>query len=221
MSADSARLILQDGTPLVLFNAWNWPQDLAVGAVNPRFAQACRDAVHHLYERSCRAIYYVGSTQTRATGEERNRGYREGIAELQGLVGEGEFMTDQISISEVVKLLAERHQDDGPIGIVAFDDSIAFQFLSRLQELGYRAPQHFKIVGCNNEYLAKECFPALTTIGVPYELQARLAFRMLLQHMDPSKGLEQEYIEHFSFPLPKEQRSIDIPLQLIERLSTQ
>lgn len=82
MTPETTRQIVGDGTPLVLFNAWDWPQDIAIHAVNLNFADGCVQAVHHLVEQGCEALIYLSSVRSKATNEQRLKGFRQGLAEL-------------------------------------------------------------------------------------------------------------------------------------------
>ena len=75
MGMDSTREIVNSGTPLVLINGWGWPEDIAVGAVNLGFAEACRQSTKLLVDRGCDSLIYVGSKCSNVIDEQRRNGY--------------------------------------------------------------------------------------------------------------------------------------------------
>lgn len=220
MSPDSTRQIVGVGTPLVLFNAWNWPEDLAVGAVNLDVGTACIDGLKHLAAQGCRTMFYLGRSQSYATNVERKRGFRQGLSELSDeVLYASQLDVDVTSYAECVAITQEHKADDGPIGIMSFDDMVALKFMSAVLEKGYRVPQDYKIMGINNDTISSSCYPQISTFDIPYGQQAQIAIGLMLRELGEESKLNDEQ-EPTLLPEPGV-HEVRIPLTMVPRLSTQ
>ncbi len=220
MSYESTRAIVSDGTPLVLFNAWSWPEDIAIGAVNLDFRQACVDGVKHLREQGCEWIGYIGPSPSNATDKQRRGGYLEGIRLLNMEEQAGCFDIQADSDYEkVIDELALNHVERYSIGILVFDDAMAYRFLMKAMEKGYRIPGQFKVMGINNSYYAKFSYPGLTSVDITYDLQANLALDWLLNPSTPPTALLHQ-IPGEKEPYSIAGTTVNIAAQLVIREST-
>jgi LacI family transcriptional regulator len=220
MSYESTRAIVSDGTPMVLFNAWEWPEDIAIGAVNVDFHQACIDGAKHLHEQGCGWFGYIGPSPSNATDLQRRGGFIKGIQLLQLEEQAGCFdIQADYDYGMLIDELALNKGDRYPIGIMAFDDGMAFRFLMKAIEKGYRVPGQFKVMGINNSDYARLSYPGLTSVDIPYDLQANLALDWLLSASTPSSALKQKVPgigESFSI----EGSTLNIATRLVIRQST-
>ncbi|CAG7647369.1 LacI family DNA-binding transcriptional regulator [Paenibacillus allorhizosphaerae] len=222
MSHETTRKIVGEGTPLVLFNGWGWPSDIAVCAVNLDFAGGCIDAVRHLYDRGSRKLYYFGKAAAHATDRQRRIGFAEGVRRLpEAVASEIVEFRDSKSMDQLMdEVVAEAKSDERrPVGILAFDDNDALAIMSAVFHRGYRVPDDYLIVGINNDPVSKLAYPSLTTIDIPYQEQVRLAIRLMLLELGETERLKQvdgDIPSGFS----TNEQEIRIPLQLIPRMST-
>lgn len=210
-----AKAIVKEGTPIVLFNAWGWPDGIAAGRVNLGVAAACEQAVVHLYEQGCRTIRYLGNASAAATDEQRIVGFAEGVKRLereQADVDAGLLDIHKPNwLKEIERLAAER----SPVGVLGFDDYTAFQLMSKLLGLGCRVPEQVKIVGINNTFVSRTSFPSMTSVQIPYKLQAEAAVRLMMSRL--GEATDEEAGERTATDSPV----VQIPLQLIARQSTE
>jgi LacI family transcriptional regulator len=218
MSGDSARKVVNDGTPILFFNCWNELKHLAIGTVNLNVYQACVDAVVHLHEQGCRSFFYYGNKRAFATNEQRINGFQEGLRLTGGDRPSGTIDAEDIGSDDLAEWLAERSEDATPAGVICFDDWKAFVCQNRLIEGGYDVPGRFKVVGINNEFVAEQSYPGITSFNVPYEHQADMSFRWMLTHLGEQAKLEAEGERPFTPPVAGGE--VKIPLTLVERLST-
>lgn len=210
MSPETTRKIVGEGTPLVLFNAWGWPTDFAAGAVNLGFAEGSAQAVRHLAERGCKAIFYLAKQGARGTDEQRRIGFERGIRGIgasKGLLS-GIVETDDKPSEQWVRELLQASDGIRPVGVLAFDDLVAFALQNRLAQEGIRVPEEVKLVGINNQPYSSEAHPAITSLGIDYEHQAGSAVSLLLSRLG-----EKEYHGQTIF-------ETDVPMTLIVRDST-
>lgn len=220
MTQEATRKIVGDGTPLVLFNAWGWPNDIAAGAVNLDFEDGCRQAVTHLVEQGCRSLVYLGRKKALGTDEQRRIGFTAGIKQLPDTVFSKMLdLGEKEDLETLVDQVVEAADGVRPVGILAFDDMAALTVMSAIQRRSFRIPEDFKIMGINNDPVTSICHPTLTTTDIPYSEQAKLAIGIMLSKLGETKRLEQITATDSDFVLP-EAHEIRIPLKLIARMST-
>ncbi|WP_438444450.1 LacI family DNA-binding transcriptional regulator [Gorillibacterium sp. sgz5001074] len=223
MSPELTRTIVGEGTPLVLFNAWGWPQDVALGAVNLDFAGGSAAMVRHLAERGCRSIYYLSRNRARATDEQRRIGFSQGIEEVQrggALLGHAIISIEEMTEDAVIETVSWHTAPGQPAGILCFDDYEAFVWINRLRERGRRVPEEFKVGGINNQAIAKYHSPSITSLSIDLEAQVQHAVRLLFRYLgDDARGSLPE-LPDLSIPSDSGVHEIQIPMQLVERQST-
>ena len=129
-----------------MFNGWNWPSDVISGAVNLDFANVCKESIHHLVEQECKALFYVGRKKSLATDEQRRIGYTAGIKKFARTQVNEIVDMDDMPLSDFLDLLMNKATGKSPIGILAFDDNVAFELMSVGLEKGYRIPEQIKIL---------------------------------------------------------------------------
>ncbi|TXK81842.1 LacI family DNA-binding transcriptional regulator [Paenibacillus sp. N3.4] len=208
MGFDSTRSIVNSGTPLVLINGWNWPEDIAIGAVNLDFAGACKQSVALLAASGCKAIGYVGSKRSNVIDEQRRIGFIAGIQQYGNGIPHELVDGKGLGVDDFLKSFIQRHST--PVGIVAFDDHVSLPLLTAAQRLGIVIPNQLKIISINNDYIAEHSFPGLTSWDIPYTFQAQTAINKLLIKIGHKSDSNQE----------PEARDVEVPLTLIQRETT-
>jgi LacI family transcriptional regulator len=221
MSIESTRQIVGEGTPLVIFNGWGWPSDVASLAVNLNFAEASSEAVKHLAERGCRSVYYVADTHSVGANAQRELGFRAGVKRyapdtIHEILDAGEIGIEAC-IDRMLKLSGQLR----PIGIYAFSDILALRLLSACQARGLRVPEEIKIIGMDNELYSQISYPAITSFDMPVKRQAYLIACWLLQQL--GEELETEALALLAGSNQTEDggRAMDLPLTLIRRRSSE
>lgn len=213
MSHDAVRRMVRGGTPIVLYNAWDWPEDLAVGSVNSDIIEACSEMVTHLYERGCRRLVYLGFKKAKTTDLQRRIGFQAGINKLlepiPSTIVEIETRSDPGWTDEAASLIME---GGGPVGFLAFDDRIAYHTITEFRRKGIEVPSQAKIAGINNEWYGEAGFPSLTSMGNPHRKHAALAVGMMVDHLE-TRGTGEGG--------PTVAKKITVPLPLFFRESTE
>ncbi|SDE04590.1 transcriptional regulator, LacI family [Paenibacillus sp. UNCCL117] len=223
MSQEATRQLVGVGTPLVLFNAWGWPTDIAVGAVNLDFVVGCDEVVRHLYERGCRTICYLGKSSLYATDRQRRIGVRNGVQELPEPVASESFDADSFASIEAVLEQVEAvkaRSGPGPVGVIGFDDIVTLSFMSAALRQGYRVPGDFLIAGINNDPVTSICYPDMTSLALPTAMQAEFVMLLMLQALDDTAALSR-FPEDYLSKAAREGHEIQIPLRLVQRRSTE
>ncbi|MYT70743.1 LacI family DNA-binding transcriptional regulator [Streptomyces sp. cg28] len=138
----------------------------------------------HLLGAGHRRIALIGYQPGNTTGEDRVRGYLRaledhGVPRSEALlhgVGFGRFHGDE-AIRDLL-----RKCDGKPdfTAVFAGDDRVAAAAIRALAEYGLRVPEDISVVGYNDDPVAADITPALTTVHIPGEELGRTAVRLAL-----------------------------------------
>ena len=162
-------------------------------------------ATRHLLEKGHRVITFA-SPSIRAGGvvEQRLLGYRRALSEF-GLPFDSELVfTQEISVEEGRRLGYRLSEKPDITGIFASADILAAGIMAGLREKGVCVPRDKSIVGFDDNYLCQLTNPGLTTIHQDAEQKGVLATDMILAQIRRQ---------------PIEQRSLILPVSLVERES--
>ncbi len=170
--------------PSVLVNCWS-PESDRLSAVVPREVQGGRQAAEELIARGHRRIAFLGGVVTDAASVERELGFREAMATAGVPVHEPWVLHDRYDISAGYRLAAHLYQrsrrDTRPTGLVCGNDRMASGVISALSGLGLSVPADVSVVGYDDqEGLADQLTPALTTVSIPHYEMGRAAVEHLL-----------------------------------------
>jgi LacI family transcriptional regulator len=224
MPPELARKFVGEGTPMVLFNAWNWPEDVTLGAVNLDFAGGAAEAVEHLAAQGCQALVYISKQRARATDHQRQLGFLKGIGGLAAGACKHHEIIPSVTLGEegLYQTLVEHVQKYGSVGLLAFDDYDALIMLSRLRERGVKVPEQIKIVGINDQMFVSYCWPPITSLAIDLENQVFHAVHLLLSHLGEAAALEAIPLQGHKAVRPEEgpAHEIHIPMKLMRRMST-
>jgi DNA-binding LacI/PurR family transcriptional regulator len=189
---DYVRALHAAGVRLVLL--YRSIAGLALPAVMVENRAGTRRLVGHLLGLGHRRIALITGPRDNQDGQERERGYHEGLVE-HGLVADpalvvaGSFSEE--SGSAAARALLARfpgmHKPQGKgrappafTAIVAGDDETAIGAIAALRAAGLRVPEDVAVVGFDDIVPARYVQPALTTVRAPTEQVGREAVRLLL-----------------------------------------
>ncbi|MGY0023536.1 LacI family DNA-binding transcriptional regulator [Streptomyces sp. YJ-C3] len=138
----------------------------------------------HLLGAGHRRIALIGYQPGNTTGEDRVRGY------LRALEDHGVPRSDallhgigfgQINGDEAIRDLLDKC-DGRPdfTAVFAGDDRVAAAAVKALGEYGLRVPEDVSVVGYNDDPVATDMTPGLTTVHIPGEELGRTAVRLAL-----------------------------------------
>lgn len=166
------------------------------------------DAAKHLIDLGHKEIAHIGGTSSFLSSRERERGFARALEEA-GLrpfaIERGPF-----GIGTGYRF-AEQWIESGklPSAVFAGDDYIAIGVMDACKNAGLRVPRDISVVGFDDQFLAAEIRPALTTVRQPASMIASAAVELLLAAMnEPGKPgatieLEPELIARESTAPPK------------------
>jgi len=139
------------------------------------------ELVSHVLAQGHRRVLFLGGRPDHTTAQGRERGYvsahrARGVDVDPALVLHGEFTRD------CGHRLMRQALDDGLdfTAVVAATDLVAAGALTALHEAGLRVPDDVSLAGYDDIPGARDLFPALTTVHVPYEELGRVAVRTAL-----------------------------------------
>ncbi len=138
-------------------------------------------ATSHLLQRGHRCIAYVSAPADRSDNAERQRGYRDALAEAGVeadpaliLQGTGRAGGGQRALPQLLSL------DPAPTAAFCYNDVTAIGLITAARESGLSIPQDLAIVGFDDIAFAQFVHPALTTIAQPVHRLGRGAVEMVL-----------------------------------------
>jgi LacI family transcriptional regulator len=131
--------------------------------------------VSHLLAAGHRAILFLGAIPGHSTVEPRIAGYRRALAD-HGLPPSAERVGGlglgrALGYAAMGRILDDCGGRPDFTAVFAGDDQAAAGAMAALRERGLRVPADVSVVGYNNDDLAQDLNPPLTTVNIPaYEL---------------------------------------------------
>lgn len=206
--ADNARSLLESldrmGVPFVRMTPWDrkssWPYVAATDRTG------AREMTGYLLNLGHRRIGYVRGPEDQKAGVDRHEGYCDALAGAgieydPGLVCQGD---DHFEAGRLAALSLLRVRDR-PTAIFCNNDEMAAGASVGAREAGLRLPEDVSIAGFDDIPLARQVWPALTTICQPIYDLAAAATRMLIGLLNGEAPPS---------------TSVEIPTHLIVRAST-
>jgi LacI family transcriptional regulator len=191
-------------TPTLLVNAFT--ADGQLPAILPDEIAGGRAAVEHVLSLGHRRIGFIAGREGAWATKMRIQGFREGL-EAAGLdpsrspIHLGNYRID--SGYEITwKVMREKKP---PTALLLGNDQMAAGAYIALARLGLRIPDDVAVVGYDDEPLAADLSPALTTVRIPFYEMGRIAARHTLDRTVgdlPSRTYEPCTIIHRSSTNP-------------------
>ncbi len=201
------RFLMEAGVPFVAFGRanpdWDFPW------VDVDGAAGMRKAVAHLVALGHQRIAFIAWPEGSLSGEERLRGYREGMA-AAGLSLRDEWIvrgeaSHDVGCQAARKLMA-LPPSLRPTAIIAVMDLMAVGAINALLDQGIRVGQDVAVVGFDDIPLARYLRPSLTTLCQPI---AEIGERVIDMVLTLLEGEEPE------------ERHVLLEPELVVRASTQ
>ncbi|MEV8565115.1 LacI family DNA-binding transcriptional regulator [Streptomyces sp. NPDC051322] len=143
----------------------------------------------HLLSHGHRKILFLGGIRGHMTADGRERGYREayaarGIDPDPALIRTGDFTRDG-GHRRVREVLAAELDFTA---VFATTDMVAAGALTALREAGLRVPEDVSLAGYDDIAFARDLYPPLTTVHVPYEELGRIAVSTALDRSPTARN---------------------------------
>jgi len=160
---------------------------MRISSASPANFYGAYMATQRLLDAGHRKILHY-TNRHRPTIQQRQRGFEAAIAATPGAVGSIVTVADRTSQELLADLLAGKHD---VTALFCWNDIVAVQILEGLFGGDAKLPAHFSIVGFDDLPIAGVATPRLTTIRVEREAIGRAAVRLLGQHMDGERAVQQ------------------------------
>ncbi len=171
------------GLPLVLLNCYE--RKLRHPSVVPGDIVGGFTATEALLKAGHRRIAHLAGEHMLEAAVDRERGYRQAM-EKWGVPPEDQLATlgGWTIRAGRERALALLSQPDRPTAIFCFNDRMAIGCYEAARTLGLRIPEDLSIVGFDDEDLAANMSPPLSTMVLPHDEMARWAVGQLLDSFD-------------------------------------
>lgn len=209
-TSTAVRLLLRRKLPLVYVD--QQPVD-GIPAVNVDDRSGARAAAQHLIDLGHRRIGLLLSglhgTHGLITAEDvavdgyastqRMRGWRDALdaAGITPLMAR-QAGTDLEQAKAGARLLLDR--PDRPTALLCFSDAVAHGAVQVAEELGIRIPEQLSVVGFDDNPLAVQIRPTLTTVRQDVEAKGRLAAAALSRAIEDRRAGRTGDVEHLLLP---------------------
>jgi len=187
------RALTQSKVPVVLLNYWR--DNAGFNMVRADSHDGSFALTRHLLEQGHRRIAFIAGTSHTGQSAERERGWRDAMAEAHvpvdpELIRFGGF-TEEGGRRAAVELL---ELATPPTAIFAANDLMAVGAMGLAQELGFDVPGQLSIAGFDDIPVARHLNPSLTTVSHPFAELSKQAVQMLFDRMG-EPDLELQCIE--------------------------
>lgn len=158
--------------------------------------KAAYEATKYVISKGRKNIAFIGieKNEKNAWGM-RCEGYEKALAENGMKVNLDMCYFNNLKIKSgkegVEKILSSKQKFDG---LVCASDEIAIGAINTLRENGIRVPEDVSVIGFNNIEMAKNFYPAITTVAQPMYDMGSVAMRMLIKLLNKQE-LEEAYFE--------------------------
>ena len=207
LSSGLAQRCADAAIPVVLFNRVMANGSAgSVSSVRSDNVAGGRAVARHLAETGHKRIAYVAGNEESSTNLERERGFREGLAE-RGLriwargIGNYNFEQAQAATRELFRAGADR-----PDAVFVASDHMAFAVMDVLRfELGLRVPEDVSVIGFDNVPQADWASYRLTTVEQQLEPMVEATVGLLQRYLRDDRQSQSE--------------NVVVPIQLVKRES--
>jgi LacI family transcriptional regulator len=192
------------GVPIVLVDSY--VNDDSFHTLGIEDKEGARIATRYLIEKGHRSIAFIsGSIRENGVNIKRYQGYVDALKEA-GLPVEDRAVYSGTVDYEYGLVAARQYLDRGRKQSAAFitADVISMGVIKGLKQNGLRVPEDLSIVSFDDVYLAKMCYPSLTTVHQDIGEKGRQAVQLVLEAARSKEHQHKECI---------------LPLRLVERES--
>lgn len=182
--------------PTVMLNCYSPNPENEIPSILPADLAGGFNITNHLIEQGYERIAYLGGEPWAEPSQLRLEGYRQALLEANHvphdeLIGYGNWSVQQ-SYLQTERFLGLEHRPDA---IFCASDLMAVGCYQAIAKAGLSIPEDIAVAGYDNQLLASELTPGLTSIDLPYDDMARLAVNRLLDKNSPAVELLTQRVE--------------------------
>ncbi|MCG9598862.1 LacI family DNA-binding transcriptional regulator [Vibrio sp. Isolate25] len=170
--------------PTILLNCTNQADD-QIPSILPADMIGAYKAVSHLTAQGYRYIAMLCGENWMQASKQRTEGYRQALIDADIIPNPDYLREANWSLKEAhQQTLALFNLAQPPEAIFCSSDYMAMGCYQALAELGLKIPDDVAVVGYDNQQIASESFPALTSVELPYSEMGKLAIESLVTQME-------------------------------------
>ena len=191
-SHEAATRLVEEGTPVVLFDAADAPEGLPSVSIDDRAGAAL--AIEHLLALGHQRICFLNGPADMRQSVQRLAGVRDAIEHWQRLTGSdsirlsvrnAEAYTAQAGYAATEEAAEARAASEGaPTAVFCANDLLAVGVMSALRVAGVSIPDDVSVIGFDDIPLAAQMPVPLTTIRQPMDELGAAAAELLLSGPD-------------------------------------
>ena len=191
-SHEAATRLVEEGTPVVLFDAADAPEGLPSVSIDDRAGAAL--AIEHLLALGHQRICFLNGPADMRQSLQRLAGVRDAIEHWQRLTGSdsirlsvrnAEAYTAQAGYAATEEAAEARAASEGaPTAVFCANDLLAVGVMSALRVAGVSIPDDVSVIGFDDIPLAAQMPVPLTTIRQPMDELGAAAAELLLSGAD-------------------------------------
>lgn len=179
MSVDYLVTIKKTYIPLVFLDFYD--EQLDVDSVISDSFYGAYTLTNHLISMGHREIGFVGNIYATSSILDRYLGFYRSLITNKLPLKEEWVIQDR---GEDGVILDFELPGELPTAFVCNCDSVAYLFIRKLKELGYKVPEDISVVGFDNYIFASLATPKLTTVEVNMEMMADAAVHAVMRKID-------------------------------------
>jgi LacI family transcriptional regulator len=168
--------------PIVLLDCYT--EDRSLPSVVPDEVQGARTATEVLLQHGHRRIGFINNIDLIPATSGRLEGYRQALASY-GIPLDEALVVNRISSAAggYDGAFALMNLPEPPSALFCFNDRMAMGAYDTLRKLNLRIPDDVSVIGFDNqEVIAAELHPGLSTIALPHAALGRWAVEYLFEH---------------------------------------
>ncbi|BCL73946.1 LacI family transcriptional regulator (plasmid) [Vibrio nigripulchritudo] len=185
-----------ENKPVILLNCFIETSN-RFSAIVPDDQTGMYNLTAHLIENGYRDIAFIGGEEWMLATKNRRAGFLKAHEEKQIKINDQWQINADWSMNkayhETLKLLnLETH----PRAFACASDLMAMGVINALLQKGIRIPEDIAVSGYDNQPIATDCHPTLTSYSLPYEEMGKMAVELLLQKVDGVASYSAKYEAH-------------------------
>lgn len=166
--------------PTVLLNCTN-AGNARVPCILPADMVGAYKAVSHLTGQGYHRIAMLSGEGWMQASKQRAEGYRQALIDADIIPVPGYSIEANWSLKEAYqRTIALLNMEPPPDAIFCASDYMAMGCYQAIAALGLKIPQDIAVVGYDNQQIASEIFPALTSVELPYFDMGKYAVEALV-----------------------------------------
>ncbi|USD40607.1 LacI family DNA-binding transcriptional regulator [Vibrio sp. SCSIO 43135] len=151
-------------------------------------------AVSHLTNQGYRRIAILSGESWMLASQQRVEGYRQALIDADIIPSPSYVLEANWSLKEAYEqTLTLLSAKQPPQAIFCCSDYMAMGCYQAIAEFGLKIPQDIAVVGYDNQQIASESFPALTSVELPYSDMGKRAIEFLMAQIEKQPLLSKRH----------------------------